>query len=363
MKENIRVCDICGCELDKENGTWVDDQFLCQQCVDEHCVTCDHCGDNVFVNDTVQDDHTTLCQSCFDDYYRRCECCGRLIHDDDVNWHNDFPYCDSCYDDFNDEIEEYSYKPEPIFYGDGKPYLGVELEVDEGGKDDNNAETLKELANPRHEHIYIKSDGSIDDGFEIVSHPMTLEYHMKNMDWETLMKKAVSMGYRSHQTSTCGLHIHVNRNAFGDNQAEQEEVIGKILFFVEKHWSEVFRFSRRSNCNMNRWAARYGFEKTGKEILEKAKDSSHGRYSAVNLCNYSTIEFRLFRGTLKYNTFIATLQFVDTICNVAFSMSQHELEELSWSEFVSKIEYPELVLYLKERRLYVNDEVFAEEDM
>ncbi|MBR6622600.1 MAG: hypothetical protein IKK91_01680 [Ruminococcus sp.] len=114
---------------------------------------------------------------------------------------------------------------------------------------------------------------------------------------------------------------------------------------------------------MSRWSARYGYEKTGKEILKKAKCSDHGRYSAVNLCNYSTIEFRLFRGTLKYNTFIATLQFVDTICDVAISMSQSELEELSWSELVCNIKYPELVQYLKERRLYINDEVYAEEDM
>lgn len=166
------------------------------------------------------------------------------------------------------------------------------------------------------ENIYIKSDGSIDDGFEIVSHPMTLDYHLNEMDWESVMQEAVNLGYRSHQTSTCGLHVHVNRDSFGLNQSEQEEVIGKILFFVEKHWAELFQFSRRSNYNMNRWSARYGFEKTGKEILQKAKDTGN-RYVAVNLRNYHTIEFRLFRGTLKYNTFVATLQMVNHICEMA----------------------------------------------
>jgi hypothetical protein len=39
---------------------------------------------------------------------------------------------------------------------------------------------------------------------------------------------------------------------------------------------------------MNRWSARYGFEKTGAEILDKAKTSGNGRYSAINLCNYKT---------------------------------------------------------------------------
>ena len=61
--------------------------------------------------------------------------------------------------------------------------------------------------------------------------------------------------------------------------------------------------------------------------------------------------------------FIATLQFVDMICDVAFSMSQSELEDLSWSELMKRIKHPELIQYLKERRLYVNDEVSVEEDM
>ena len=259
--------------------------------------------------------------------------------------------------------KRYSYKPEAVFFGDGSLFMGVELEVDEGGKDNDNAGTLKEIANSSNNHIYIKSDGSLDDGFEIVSHPMTLAYHMYHMDWEDVLKEAVSMGYRSHQTSTCGLHVHVNRNAFGSNQAEQEEVIAKILYFVEAHWNELFRFSRRSHYNMDRWAARYGFEKTGRKILEKAKSGYTSRYVAVNLKNYYTIEFRLFRGTLKYNTFIATLQMVQKICDVALSMSQEELENLSWSEFVSNITEPQLIQYLKERRLYVNEKIIETEEM
>lgn len=192
---------------------------------------------------------------------------------------------------------------------------------------------------------------------------MTLEYHMNEMDWESLLKKAINLSYCSHQTSTCGLHIHVNRNAFGDNQAEQEEVIRKILFFIEKHWSEMFQFSRRSTYNMNRWSARFGLEKTGLEILNKAKSSNNGRYVAVNLNNYHTIEFRFLRGTLKYNTFIAALQMINKICDAAISMSEDEIEDMSWSGFVSSVKEPELIQYLKERRLYVNEEIFAEEDM
>ena len=55
-----------------------------------------------------------------------------------------------------------------------------------------------------------------------------------------------------------------------------------------------------------------------RDILEHAKKCCHaGRYTCVNLQNSSTIEFRIFRGTLKYNTFLAALQMVNRICDVA----------------------------------------------
>lgn len=155
---------------------------------------------------------------------------------------------------------------------------------------------------------------------EIVPHPMSLEYH-QDFCWEKLMRKSVSMRYRSHQTTTCGLHIHVNRKSLGANTEEQEEVISRILYFVEHHWNEILTFSRRSEYTMNRWAARYGYESSPKAILDKAKKGNCGRYAAVNLCNYHTIEFRMFRGSLKLNTLIAALQIVNRICDVAFSLS------------------------------------------
>ena len=80
MEESVRTCDICGCEIKEENETWVDDQFLCHECVDEHCTTCDHCGETIWINDALQDDDTKLCETCYNDYYHRCECCYRIIN-------------------------------------------------------------------------------------------------------------------------------------------------------------------------------------------------------------------------------------------------------------------------------------------
>ena len=176
------------------------------------------------------------------------------------------------------------------------------------------------------------------------------------------MHRAVRFGYRSHQTSTCGLHVHVNRDSLGENSDEQDEVISRILYFVEHHWNELLKFSRRSEYAMSRWAARYGYENSPKAIMDKAKKNC-GRYVAVNLCNYHTIEFRLFRGTLKYNTLIATLELVNKICEVALSYKDDEMSKLSWSEFVSRINESELIQYLKERQLYINEKITTEEEM
>ena len=45
---------------------------------------------------------------------------------------------------------------------------------------------------------------------------------------------------------------------------------------------------------------------------------------------------------------------------MAIYLSDDELKALSWTSFASGCQAPELVRYLKERRLYVNEPVMAE---
>ena len=110
------------------------------------------------------------------------------------------------------------------------------------------------IANREQDRLYIKHDGSLDEGFELVTHPMSLSYHCKEMPWQAMLDTLVDMGYRSHQTGTCGLHCHVNRDAFGETEA----AIARILFFVERNWTELLNFSRRTMRQLERWASRYG---------------------------------------------------------------------------------------------------------
>lgn len=340
MEEKL-YCSHCGTFIDTDDYEEFNGEILCSDCIDNFTSVCDCCGERIWSEDAEGDDYTSLCRQCYDYHYTRCEECDALIHNDDAYEYDDGYFCHECYQRIrkNAAIHEYGYKPEPIFYGDSNRYFGVELEIDGAGKDDEYAEELLDIANMRDDHIYIKTDGSLDDGMEIVTHPMSLKYH-KDFCWEDIMHHAVRLGYRSHQTSTCGLHIHVNRESLGTDREEQDEVISRILYFVEHHWNELLKFSRRSEYAMNRWAARYGYENSPKAIMDKAK-KNYGRYVAVNLCNYHTIEFRLFRGTLKHNTLIATLEMVNRICELAVLMDDDEISKISWSEFVAGITEPD----------------------
>ena len=150
--------------------------------------------------------------------------------------------------------------------------------------------------------IYLKSEAVkealLENGFEIVTHPMSLNYQCCHMPWETVLSTLKRMGYTSHNADTCGFHCHISRRALGDTFEEQEDTIARILYFMEKHWEELVKFSRRTQKQLERWAARYGYKDSPKEILKKAK-GGYGRYSCLNLSNDNTVEFRIFRGTLK----------------------------------------------------------------
>ena len=49
----------------------------------------------------------------------------------------------------NDIIHEYNYTPDLVFHGKGLRHFGVELEIDDGGTVNSNAQKLLDIANAR----------------------------------------------------------------------------------------------------------------------------------------------------------------------------------------------------------------------
>lgn len=361
--EEYTVCNDCGCVIPNSDTTVINpdrrtEKRVCDSCLEKYFL-CDICGEYLTEDEIwATDDERSICYNCNTDYCI-CEDCGTILHYNDARYssYDENYYCEDCYEEHNASyIEEYSYKPDPVFLGytEDNLYLGVELEVDKG---DNLYHTTKELAES-FEDIYLKHDGSLGRcGFEIVSHPGTLEYHMRELGWDKIMNICKENEYKSHDTSTCGLHIHLSRAFLVKDEIEQDLNIAKLIILFEMFWDEyIVPFSRRNIASMDRWASKpsldYKSTDTENEIFDKVKSYKHGgRYRTINLENEYTIEFRLFRGTLKLNTFIASLQFVVEITKFAKSVRLNDIFTSKWSDIFLCTEFKELREYLTEKNL------------
>ena len=264
--------------------------------MDKETFICEYCGEKFLLKERVSDGHIEICRDCYNERYNRCTDCNRLIHSDNTHWYNDDPYCEGCFpceDEFT-FIHDYSYKPCSKFKKCSSEdlktvrYYGVELEIDKGGKCDDNAENILCVANGsayKETNIYIKSDGSLYNGMEIVSHPCSLQYHREQFCWDKILQCARDCHYVSHNTTTCGLHVHIGRAELGDTVEQQEEVISRIMFFFESHWNEMVKFSRRTESQLAKWASRYGYKDKPKEILGQ-------RQNQIQMCQYCSSKYR-----------------------------------------------------------------------
>lgn len=371
-EDNYSYCDCCHHIVDRDDTHYHEpqDMVYCDDCWEDNTFICDDCGERHLTTERnyaldAHDDNIEVCDKCYDNYYT-CADCGETYHFDNLNYCDEDGnyYCNEC-ESKRDEIHDYYYKPEPVFHGsrvngDSTRYFGVEIEIDGAGENTQHARRLLDCMESG--YLYAKHDGSLDEGFELVSHPGTLEYHM-NANYSGMFQTAVRMGYRAHQTDTCGLHVHVSRQSLGDSYEERELTVMKLLYLVEKHWDNMVKFSRRTNGQLGEWADRYLTDSYtrqnclnstydgAKRLHDIAKDGS--RYKAINLNNDHTIEFRIFKGTLKYNSFIATLQFVDVLCNIAKESSVQKIVATSWDDIIEECkDRKELMQYLVERKLF-----------
>lgn len=243
-------------------------------------------------------------------------------------------------------IKNYNYIPNKFNFNSmenekSNLYMGIELEVDKGGENDDNASKVQDLLQ---NDVYTKHDGSLSDGFEIVTHPSTLNYH-KHMNYKEAFKFLTDIGYRSHDTSTCGMHVHVNRTFFGDSRLEQELNISNLLYLFEKFWDKIELIARRRSC---RYAKRFTIEENDTPIDIYAKSKSADKYGAINLQHKDTVEIRIFKGTLNYETFMCTLEFVDLICRIAKECDIYNIQMETWDK-VQREFSEELNKYYKER--------------
>lgn len=365
-------CDECEAYHDIDTAlTNTSGRVLCASCAEEHTFVCLDCGCRYELSSHERHHDRsgrTICDLCVTNY-SRCDCCGGLLLNGDLQQSADGRFCWSCMA-YNSgrAIMSYSFKPEPVFHdAEGcEPtglYLGVELEMDYG---DAEAAAKRISEEYGQKLLYFKHDGSLDEGCELVTHPMSPEYMMSDTGkamWRGICASALAEGMRSHDTDTCGFHVHVSRDFFGANQTSQELTELKLIATVDRLFEPIVIFSRRKRHNIDRWAPKCNAPKEDAGWVKKAQRVScfakRDRYHAINVTNAHTIEFRLFRGTLKADTILATLQFVTGLCHLVKSSNPSQMDRFCWYDLADAVmeacpvDTTELHNYLIERELIV----------
>ena len=368
-REHYHLCAGCGKRIheDDEHYSELAGESFCESCFNESYTHCHRCDCELSIDDSRNGcDDNPYCDDCFNERFTTCAACGDVIRQANAMYDENRgeDYCESCYSKRTPENHIYEYHHfyrDRIFHTisrsgkyeeDDTLYLGVELETDAYEERGDCAERLYDLS--RDESLFhMETDGSLDNGIEIISEPCTLEYHKEKFDWDGITEAVRRCGGKSNDVSTCGLHIHFNKSYWGNNQDANSL---KLLYIFEKFWSELVKFSRRNGDHWQHYAQRYNDDFVPcDDIPQKVRETrDKGRYFAVNLMPSDTIEIRLFKGTLKVSTIIASIEMIDFLVNFIKNTDTITTQSLQWHKLVSNIDkdkYPELASYLEARNL------------
>jgi len=245
-------------------------------------------------------------------------------------------------------IQNYSHRVEDTlgFAKENKrtdePYLGIEIEYQVDKRKSGRLYTGDKLAG----HALMKEDGSISNGFEIVSRPASYANHM--LKYESFLDGLPTW---IHPHKSCGMHVHISRTAFTQMGA------GKLTEFMNREDNKKFitLIAGRSSTNYQRGSDEYDIKKP----FQLSHDRGYAeRYNYVNLNNKKTIELRMFASPNNTKEFKVRMQFVKAMigyCRPAV-LTGTLREQTSFASFVtwldkSKKEFKELYTHIKESKI------------
>lgn len=233
--------------------------------------------------------------------------------------------CRSCFNKYQNLIlqnlepyfghnEHPEYKYHRINYKDDSLMLGVELELEI-----NNLSLFKEQViysisqeldkiNARN-LVYLKHDGSLKYGIEIVTQPMTLKFLINRFNVKSLLD---SLQKYFTVLSTCGMHIHV------DKKFIPIDIFIAINQFLFNNRLLMFIFSGRGkyidlNMQRNNFLVNnryYSFRSASG--IDTSRILDRGKYFSLAY-RENTAEFRFFASTLNYDIYMTNIMFIEAI--------------------------------------------------
>jgi hypothetical protein len=239
------------------------------------------------------------------------------------------------------KLHAYRFKPKPRFHGVSPVQYGLELEVDKFPSNDHNRLGLTMLYREEkgESSCYVKTDGSLDTGFEIVFHPRDLlSWFNYKKKLEGISQAVVKAEGRSYDTGTCGIHVHRGRQDISSYH------IVKMLYMLTKFDKLTRTVARRdpnSYCRAatgmlkgDRSPNSRGIFDWYKEIKQSGRYHHGERYVQLNFQNEKTIELRIFRGNLNVDSVLSCILFFDRLVEFTRKQSIKSMSLLSQKEMI-----------------------------
>jgi len=362
-----------------------DDMLIIDDCVfcNENCAECegyfrcDRCDEWSADPYWVYTDHGEVryCDWCWDSNTSTCNNCGNTWDDDEMTFdeYGD-PYCPDCGGSSHSPyLHSYGWTPCISFFGK-ELFLGTELETDGGSDRGSYCDELHDIKGFP-DRFWMTEDGSLEEGVEITSHPMSLAEHVKwRSIYEHISETAHRYGFVSHDGGRCGLHVHVNRDFFGKSPVVQDAGGYKMMRLLQRFERQFTIFSRRQDNHWCGYSTSVDFEPKKDDVsilkaehhkeagpLQKARTMKRERAhsQALNFEHDETFEWRIFRGTLKWSTYFACLAMVDGVARTVKQHGSTWVESVSWYDLMDEVvenvseQFPKscLVNYLNEKGL------------
>jgi hypothetical protein len=227
--------------------------------------------------------------------------------------------------------------------------LELEMEVRSGDREDHAVALLDAVGvHKGYRYACLEHDGSLNNGFEMVTGWTGLDVHAEQLQRFTTPIR----GLKSHDTSTCGLHVHICKRGMTLFHA-----VKMVLFINDSGNQRLIRtLARRDSSRYSQVKnkkASYDWIKNAKQYQDGGKDRvlqmlNNDRYEALNFQNSKTIEFRIFKGTLRYETIMACLEFTYAIWFFCRDTGTNQLTTENFLEFISRAENLSDTKYLRQ---------------
>jgi len=267
-----------------------------------------------------------------------------------------------CYDCIKNNragvIKRYGYKPSPKFkqVKDAEEpalFIGVENEVNFSSNYIPAVEVCK-LYDAKETHYYIKRDGSLDNGFEIVTHPCHFEYFKsgkfpidklfnENLDYAKpgtyLDGEDDEEEYDDDESQDlfkqCGMHIHLSKVAFSNAH------LYKFMRFFLNNEAFIEKIAGRK-------ANHYCPKIMSKEMKQKALTKGGGARDQVNCQPDNTIEVRIFQGAITPEAYLRNIEFVYSLFRFTKKSSLLNITVDNYKKYVHEYadKYPYLAKFI-----------------